>query len=279
MKVLTRRSRICLTAASTVATRYHHPFLNTGHILFGLLSVEEGVASTILRGNGINSQRVVTIFEQIIGGAGACPETESDELIPFYTAQLKQGHPKWSLEALALLAFADAEPSDGSPVGTEHLLIGLIKLKDSIATRILTELFHPGHISFLEVATRSMLSPTSVASSPLPFSGTPINLASLRDANMSLLQHIVGADATQGLASWTVTDWATAVGGKTGTLLELISKVRSNQSVNPLDIAHAVGGLVLYLDFLALRLGISLEESVRAKFNNEAEAAGWNQRL
>lgn len=96
-----------------------------------------------------------------------------------------------------------------------------------------------------------------------------------------------------GLEEWTVSDWAVAVMGEAGEICDAIKKLRrieenvdSKNPKQPLDRAAAIaaieqeiGDTFIYLDLLAQRLGIDIEDAVRNTFNRVSEREGFSQRL
>lgn len=98
-----------------------------------------------------------------------------------------------------------------------------------------------------------------------------------------------------GIEEWSVTDWATAVTGELGEACNAIKKLRriecGAQNINDPDrqlteVSQAVASIgeeladtLIYLDLLALRLGIDLEAEVVRKFNATSERYSFPERL
>lgn len=93
------------------------------------------------------------------------------------------------------------------------------------------------------------------------------------------------------MAEWTVSDWAVALMGEAGEICDAIKKLRrfeigASSSNNPLDRAEALvsiatelGDTFLYLDLLAQRLGLTLEDCIRETFNRVSIREGLPHRL
>ncbi len=96
-----------------------------------------------------------------------------------------------------------------------------------------------------------------------------------------------------GLEEWSVSDWAVAVMGEAGEICDAIKKLRrieegveSKSKRQPLTKEEAlkaieteIGDTAVYLDLLAQRLGLSLEDCIRNTFNRISEREGLPQRL
>jgi NTP pyrophosphatase (non-canonical NTP hydrolase) len=96
-----------------------------------------------------------------------------------------------------------------------------------------------------------------------------------------------------GLDEWSVADWAVAMAGEAGEVCDAVKKFRrietSVVSANPRQpadreaavraIAKEIGDTTVYLDLLAQRLGLRLEDCVRDTFNRISEREGFPERL
>lgn len=92
-----------------------------------------------------------------------------------------------------------------------------------------------------------------------------------------------------GLDSWTESDWACALAGEVGELCNVIKKrnrVRDNlqqRGTNEGALQHnlkmEIGDVYVYLDLLARRVGLNLEDCVRDTFNRISEREGFPERL
>ncbi len=123
----TARARKVILIAREEATRLHHDAVGTEHILLGLIREGEGGAATVLRKFGLSLEMVRRQVEKLVPPGGGM-RTVGD--IPF-TARAKSviGH---AVEESGLLSH--------NYVGTEHLLLGIIREGESVAVKVLTHL-------------------------------------------------------------------------------------------------------------------------------------------
>lgn len=110
-------------AAHQMARSFGHTIVGTEHLLIALLAVEEGLASQVLRANGLTRVEVEAVMHRVIGrGSGTLPENLM--LSRFGTA---------ALEA----AWTEARRRGHEQVGTGHMLLGLLQLDAGGALAIL----------------------------------------------------------------------------------------------------------------------------------------------
>ena len=122
----TDRVRKVLAAARDESVRLRHDYVGTEHILLGLLSEGEGVAMATLRQAGVDPQRVREMIDESVRPGRAAVRGE----LP-YTSRAKK-----TLE----YAMETAREFNHSYVGTEHLLIGLLREEKGIAGQVLNAL-------------------------------------------------------------------------------------------------------------------------------------------
>ncbi|NIT35481.1 MAG: AAA domain-containing protein [candidate division Zixibacteria bacterium] len=123
----TARARKVILIAREEATRLHHDAVGTEHILLGLIREGEGGAAAVLRKFGLSLEMVRRQVEKLVPPGGGM-RTVGD--IPF-TARAKSviGH---AVEESGLL--------NHNYVGTEHILLGIIREGESVAVKVLTHL-------------------------------------------------------------------------------------------------------------------------------------------
>ena len=122
----TARAEKALEYAQDLAMELGHNYIGTEHILYGLISEGTGIASKVLENQGISAEKIKESIEEIVGVGD---EIEDSNQITF-TPRSKR-----VIES----AFLDARRTGTEYIGTEHLLIGIMKEGDSVATRILLE--------------------------------------------------------------------------------------------------------------------------------------------
>jgi ATP-dependent Clp protease ATP-binding subunit ClpC len=122
----TDRARRVLTLAQEEARQLNHSFIGTEHILLGLIHEGDGVGAQALRSLGISSQVVRDKVQEIVGTAG----TVADGSPPF-TPRAKK---------VLELALREALQLNHSYIGTEHILLGLVREGEGVAATVLVSL-------------------------------------------------------------------------------------------------------------------------------------------
>ena len=121
----TGRAKKAIEIANEVAIELGHNYIGTEHILYGLAKEGSGVASKVLENQEITPQDIVDKIIELIGQGDTIDETLG------FTPRTKR---------VIELAFIEARKLGYNYIGTEHLLISILREGDSIATRILLEL-------------------------------------------------------------------------------------------------------------------------------------------
>ena len=122
----TARAEKALEYAQEIAMELGHNYIGTEHLLYGLVEEGTGVASKVLQNQGLTSEKVRQAIEEIVGVG---EEIEDANQITF-TPRSKR---------VIENAFLEARRLGTEYIGTEHLLIGIMKEGDSVATRIMLE--------------------------------------------------------------------------------------------------------------------------------------------
>jgi|CXWL01.1.fsa_nt_gi ATP-dependent Clp protease ATP-binding subunit ClpC len=123
----TDRVRKVLQMAREEAARLHHEYVGTEHILLGLIREGEGVAAAVLTNLGVELEDVQQKIEETVK-KGKAASAAGPELP--YTSRAKK---------VLELAMVEARELNHSYVGTEHLLLGLLKEEKGIAAQVLTD--------------------------------------------------------------------------------------------------------------------------------------------
>ncbi|HEV8598243.1 MAG TPA: ATP-dependent Clp protease ATP-binding subunit [Gemmatimonadales bacterium] len=123
----TDRVRKVLQMAREEAARLHHEYVGTEHILLGLIREGEGVAAAVLTNLNVDLDDIQQKIEETVkkGKAAAAPGPD----LP-YTSRAKK---------VLELAMTEARELNHSYVGTEHLLLGLLREEKGIAAQVLTD--------------------------------------------------------------------------------------------------------------------------------------------
>ncbi len=122
----TQKANEVLNLAIKAAENYGHNYVGSEHILYGLLSEGTGLAASILNEKGITAEDVDNLIRTEIGTGNPTRLSPDD-----FTPRSKR---------IIELSFQIARSMRHSFVGTEHLLVSLIKESDSYAVRFLNEL-------------------------------------------------------------------------------------------------------------------------------------------
>ncbi len=126
MERFTQRARRVLSLAQEEAERLRHNYIGTEHLLLGLLREEGGVAGRVLRDLGLEQRRVEELVEELTRATARTTAT---------TAELSPGT-KRVLE----LAVDEARRMGHHYIGTEHLLLGLVRQSEGVAIDVLKRL-------------------------------------------------------------------------------------------------------------------------------------------
>src|SRR6266404_679459 len=127
MNDFTPRAQQVLTLARKEAERFNHNYVGTEHLLLGLIKLGQGVAVNVLQNMGLDLK---TVHMEVEKHVGSHPETNMIGTIP-YTPRVKK--------VLALPA-REAKALNHSYVGTEHILLGLLREGAGVAARVLKNL-------------------------------------------------------------------------------------------------------------------------------------------
>jgi ATP-dependent Clp protease ATP-binding subunit ClpC len=127
MNNLTPRAQQVLALARKEADRFNHNFVGTEHLLLGLIKLGQGVAVNVLLKLGLDLDTVRLEVEKQVGTG---PDQKVMGSIPF-TPRVKK---------VLSLAAKEAKALNHTYVGTEHLLLGLLREGDGVAARVLKTL-------------------------------------------------------------------------------------------------------------------------------------------
>jgi ATP-dependent Clp protease ATP-binding subunit ClpC len=123
----TERVRKVLAMAREEAARLHHEYVGTEHILLGLIREGEGVAAAVLQNLSVDLEEIQQKIEDTVKKGKAAAATGPD--LP-YTSRAKK---------VLELAMSEARDLTHNYVGTEHLLLGLLREEKGIAAQVLTD--------------------------------------------------------------------------------------------------------------------------------------------
>ncbi|MEX0331662.1 MAG: ATP-dependent Clp protease ATP-binding subunit [Puniceicoccaceae bacterium] len=127
MNNFTPRAQQVLALARKEADRFHHNYVGTEHLLLGLINLGQGVAVNVLQKMGLDLDTVRTAVEKQVGKGPAAKPIGNIS----YTPRVKK---------VLALAGKEAKSLNHSYVGTEHILLGLLREGDGVAARVLKSL-------------------------------------------------------------------------------------------------------------------------------------------
>ena len=127
MSNFTPRAQQVLALARKEADRFNHNFVGTEHLLLGLIKLGQGVAVNVLQKMGLDLETVRMEVEKQVGTG---PDQKMIGNIP-YTPRVKK---------VLALAGKEARALNHTYVGTEHILLGLLREGDGVAARVLKNL-------------------------------------------------------------------------------------------------------------------------------------------
>ena len=121
----TNKAKKVIEIANDISVELGHNYIGTEHILYGLVKEGEGIAAKVLNNKGITEEKVRVKIEEILGRGREIKETLG------FTPRTKR---------VLKNAFLEAKRIGYNYIGTEHLLLAIMKEGDCVAVRIITEL-------------------------------------------------------------------------------------------------------------------------------------------
>lgn len=126
-KPYTKKAEKVLEIAKKASRSMHHSYIGTEHLLIGLLGEGSGAAAKVLSSVGVDEERILELIENLIAPSGNVITADAGGYSPRTLRVLEN-------------AAKEAERFKNEKVGTEHLLIALIKEADCAAVRLLNTL-------------------------------------------------------------------------------------------------------------------------------------------
>ncbi len=220
----TERARRVLTLAQEEAQRFNHNYIGTEHLLLGLVREGDGVAAKVLNNLGVELSKVRSAVEFIIGRGEKAPSGEIG-----LTPRAKK---------VIELAVEEARRLNHSYIGTEHLLLGLVREGEGIAFGVLESL----GVSLERVRTET----TRILSQSTPQSTPAGGRTSTRTPTVDQL----GIDLTQAARSGKL-DPVIGRGREIDRLIQILSRRTKN---NPILIGEPGVGKTAIVEGLAHRI-------------------------
>jgi ATP-dependent Clp protease ATP-binding subunit ClpC len=123
----TEQANEVLQIAKTIARELDHPYVGTEHLLLGLRKVYTGVAGQVLAANGVDEENILKVVDELVSPVGNTTVAHNPDFSPRLQYILEESNGE-------ALRFRSPD------IGTEHLLLALLKEVDCVAARILLTL-------------------------------------------------------------------------------------------------------------------------------------------
>jgi ATP-dependent Clp protease ATP-binding subunit ClpC len=123
----TDRARKVMALANQGAQRFNHDYIGTEHILLGLVQEGSGVGASVLKNLGVDLRRVRPEVEKLVKSGSEAVTT----------GKLPQTH---GAKRVIEYAIEESRSLNHNYVGTEHLLLGLLREQDGVAAQVLANL-------------------------------------------------------------------------------------------------------------------------------------------
>jgi ATP-dependent Clp protease ATP-binding subunit ClpC len=237
----TDRVRKVLQMAREEAARLHHEYVGTEHILLGLIREGEGVAAAVLQNLNVDLEEIQQKIEETVKKGKAAAAAGPD--LP-YTSRAKK---------VLELAMTEARELNHSYVGTEHLLLGLLREEKGIAAQVLTDAgvsLEQSRAETLRLLGSDMPATPPAASAPQPSSASP---KSEKKSKTPALDHFC-RDLTQ-LAAEGQLDPTIGRAKEIERVMEILARRKKN---NPVLIGEPGVGKTAIVEGLALMIANGL---------------------
>lgn len=123
----TAKAKKAVDMAEKMSKSLHHNYIGTEHLLLGLLKEGTGAAAQVLNENGVELDKVMQLIEELIAPDTSVVTAEAEEYSPRAVRVLD-------------VASKEAQRFHSDKIGTEHLLIAMMKESDCVASRLLNTL-------------------------------------------------------------------------------------------------------------------------------------------
>ena len=123
----TARAEKAIEIANEIALELGHKYIGTEHLLYGLCKEGTGIASKVLQNQNITDEEILQEIEMLIGTGEEINDREALSFTPRSKRVIEN-------------AFIEARKLGSEYIGTEHLLIGIMREGDSVAVRIMMDL-------------------------------------------------------------------------------------------------------------------------------------------
>ena len=231
----TERARKVMSLARQAAQHYRHDYIGTEHILLGLIEVGSGVAAQVLEKHGVDRRAVRSAAERIIK-SGTCMVTMGQ--LPF-TPRAKR---------VLELSLEEAQNLRHNYIGTEHLLLGLIREDEGIAAQVLKQLGL--ELEKVRSEVRSLLGDAEAADSPQPQASMEQTAATLGTSPATSALGAFGRDLTERARTGALGE----IAGREAEIGRVAAVLAGAVKPSALLVGPAGSGRKSIIDGLALRI-------------------------
>lgn len=127
MMELTEQAQAALADAKRLAKRLGDNYIGTEHLLVALVRQEDSLAAKVLQGLGVSEKNLIDLIEELISPEGGIAVAEWDGNTP-------------KLDQMLAQAEQEAIACGMDEIGTEHLLLAMVRMQDTAGARILASM-------------------------------------------------------------------------------------------------------------------------------------------
>lgn len=124
----TAKAKKAIDIARRMAKAMHHNYIGTEHILYGLLKEGTGVAARILGDTGVEAEKVMDLIRELIAPQAPAPAVQEPQNYSPRVQSVLEGAAK------------EAARFHSEQIGTEHILLAMVKEPECVASRLLNTL-------------------------------------------------------------------------------------------------------------------------------------------
>ncbi|MCR5195504.1 MAG: ATP-dependent Clp protease ATP-binding subunit [Pseudobutyrivibrio sp.] len=133
-----KQAKRAITGASKLSKSLEHSYVGTEHLLIAIIEQENSLAAKVLNSNGVDKEGLLKLVEELISPGGDIAVQERDGYTP-------------KMEQLLEHAADEADKCSSKTIGTEHLLLAMIRMQDCSGARLLNSLDVNPHKLFSEL--------------------------------------------------------------------------------------------------------------------------------
>ena len=230
----TQKAQNALNFSLGSASQMGHTYIGSEHLLLGLCREESGVAAHYLQSRGVDAEKVKNAIIRL-AGAGVPSDVSATDMTP-------------RTKSIIQASLAEAQRGGQELIGTEHLLLALLREEDSVAVRIL-ESFHIAVSELInDLTTYIGASPTAENAPPQKGKSTDRQKSSVLGSTQTLKNF--GRDLCELSASGKI-DPVIGRDAETERLIQILSRRQKN---NPCLIGEPGVGKTAVVEGLATRI-------------------------